>query len=184
MSEKAYLRKKFFLIRKKKYFEIKPIFFNPLVKLVKKKINKRKLNLSCYYPSSFEVNVFKLFDTNFVNRLNILLPVVSENNLMHFYKWKLRENLKINKFGILEPLKLSKHIIPDVMLVPLLAFDNRNNRLGYGKGYYDRYLCKYLRKHKNILTIGIAFSFQRYHKLPVSTNDIRLNYILTERGIF
>ena len=93
-------------------------------------------------------------------------------------------NLKINKFGILEPLKLSKHIIPDVMLVPLLAFDNRNNRLGYGKGYYDRYLCKYLRKHKNILTIGIAFSFQRYHKLPVSTNDIRLNYILTERGIF
>ena len=70
------------------------------------------------------------------------------------------------------------------MLVPLLAYDNKKNRLGYGKGFYDRYLKKYLKKYKNILTIGIAFSFQKHHKLPVFNNDVKLNYILTEKGIF
>ena len=68
------------------------------------------------------------------------------------------------------------------MLVPLLAFDNQKNRLGYGKGYYDRYLNKYLKKNKNILTIGVAFSFQKHNKLPTSNNDVKLNYVLTEKG--
>ena len=69
------------------------------------------------------------------------------------------------------------------MLVPLLAYDQRNFRLGYGGGFYDRYLNKYLTQHKKILTIGIAFSFQKYHKLPVNEKDVKLNYILTEKGI-
>ena len=84
---------------------------------------------------------------------------------------------------ILEPALLSTHIVPDIMLVPLLAYDNQNNRLGYGGGFYDRYLKKYLKTNKNILTIGIAFSFQKHHKIPVSKNDVKLNYILTEKGI-
>ena len=104
---------------------------------------------------------------------------------MNFYKWKKNDILQINRFGILEPANFSKHIVPDIMLVPLLAYDNSlKNRLGYGKGFYDSYLKKYLRKNNNILTIGIAFSFQKYHKLPVTNNDIKLNYILTEQGIF
>ena len=60
----------------------------------------------------------------------------------------------------------------------------KKNRLGYGKGFYDRYLKKYLKKNNNILTIGIAFSFQKYHTLPTSNKDVNLNYILTEKGIF
>ncbi len=70
------------------------------------------------------------------------------------------------------------------MLVPLLSYDNKKNRLGYGKGFYDRYLKKYLRKNNKILTIGIAFSFQRYRDLPTSNNDVKLNFVLTEKGIF
>ena len=77
----------------------------------------------------------------------------------------------------------TKKTIPNIILVPLLAFDSKKNRLGYGKGYYDRYLQKYLNNYKNILTIGIAFSFQKHHKLPVTNNDVKLNYILTEKGI-
>jgi 5-formyltetrahydrofolate cyclo-ligase len=69
------------------------------------------------------------------------------------------------------------------MLVPLLAFDQKNNRLGYGKGYYDKYLNKFLKKKKKITTIGIAFLFQKYNKLPVSRSDIKLDYILTEKGL-
>ena len=103
---------------------------------------------------------------------------------MRFYEWKKNNILQINKFGMLEPLELSSHIIPNIMLIPLLAYDNKNNRLGYGGGFYDRYLNKYLKKNNNILTIGIAFSFQKHHNLPISNNDVKLNYILTEKGIF
>ena len=76
---------------------------------------------------------------------------------------------------MLEPALLSNHIVPDIILVPLLAYDNQNNRLGYGKGFYDRYLNKYLKSYKNILTIGIAFSCQKYHKLPASNNDVKFS---------
>jgi len=102
---------------------------------------------------------------------------------MNFFQWKKNEVLKVNKYGILEPNKLIKNV-PNVMLVPLLAFDKDKYRLGYGKGFYDRYLNKYLKKFKNILTVGVAFSFQKYHKLPVNDIDVKLNYILTEKGIY
>ena len=70
-----------------------------------------------------------------------------------------------------------------LILVPVLAFDIKKNRLGYGKGFYDRYLNKYLKKYSNIITVGVAFSFQKHHKLPIDKNDVKLDYILTEKGI-
>ncbi len=102
---------------------------------------------------------------------------------MCFHEWEKNDILKINQFGMLEPALLSNQVVPDIMLVPLLAYDNQNNRLGYGGGFYDRYLNKYLKKYNDILTIGIAFSFQKHHKIPVLINDVKLNYILTEKGI-
>ncbi len=103
---------------------------------------------------------------------------------MNFFSWKKNDVLLVNKFGILEPLKKSSPVIPEIILVPVLAFDNNKCRLGYGKGFYDRYLNKYLNKFKNIISIGVAFSFQKYHKLPTEKNDVKLNYILTEKGIY
>jgi 5-formyltetrahydrofolate cyclo-ligase len=102
---------------------------------------------------------------------------------MHFVEWKYLDPLKVNKFGMLEPSLRSKIFVPKFMLVPLLAFDDNNNRLGYGKGFYDRFLNKFLKLKKNIITIGVAFSFQNYNKLPVSNLDIKLDYILTEKGL-
>ena len=84
---------------------------------------------------------------------------------------------------MLEPYFRSKSLVPNALLVPLLAFDDKNNRLGYGKGYYDKYLGKYLKSNKNILTIGVAFSFQKYNKIPTTRSDVKLDYILTEKGI-
>ena len=101
---------------------------------------------------------------------------------MNFIEWQYLDLLKVNKFGMLEPWPSKKSIVPDFMLVPLLAFDSNNDRLGYGKGFYDKFLKKFLKKNK-ITTIGVAFSFQKYNKLPVSNLDIKLDYILTEKGI-
>ena len=99
---------------------------------------------------------------------------------MKFYKWKKNEVLLINKYGILEPVE-TKETIPSIVLLPLLAYDKNKNRIGYGKGFYDKFLNKFLKTRKKILTIGVAFSFQKHHKLPNNNKDYKLNYIITEK---
>ena len=101
-----------------------------------------------------------------------------------FVSWKFSDPLIVNKFGFLEPEINGKKIIPDLILVPIVAFDKFKNRLGYGKGYYDRILRKYVLKNPKIITIGLAFSFQKYKKIPISKFDVKLNYILTEKGLY
>ena len=183
MYQKNNLRKKYFNLRKKKYYEIDEEFFSPLVSLIKSKFKKKDLKLALYYPSNFEINVLKFLENKYIINENILLPVIGKNNKMNFFTWKKNKILLVNKFGILEPTK-TKLKIPNLLLVPILAFDGGKYRLGYGKGFYDRYLNKYLKKFNNILTVGVAFSFQKHHKLPTDKNDIRLNFILTEKGIY
>ena len=183
MQKKKRLRKKYFSLRKKKYFDVNSSFFKPLLKLFKNRCFKKSIYLSIYYPSSYEVNVIKLLDIINKKKVKTILPVINDRNSMDFHEWKKGDILHVNKYGMLEPNSSSKKVIPNIMLVPLLAFDNKNNRLGYGGGYYDRYLSKYLRKNKNLLTIGVAFSFQEHNKLPISNSDIKLNYVLTEKGL-
>ena len=183
MQEKVAIRKKALINRKNKYFEVSDQFFKPLIEILKKK-NKNKITyLSLYYSANYEVNVLKLYDSIKNKKIKTLLPVIKRKNKMNFVEWQHRDLLKINNFGILDPCLNAKSLIPDVMLIPLLAFDSQNNRLGYGKGFYDKYLSKFLRNKKKITTIGIAFSFQKYNKLPVSKLDIKLDYILTEKGL-
>ncbi len=182
MDNKSLIRKKYFLKRKKKFFEISDKFFLPLINLIKKRGISKKAFISLYYPSSFEVDVLKILKVEYFKKFNFLLPIIQKNKSMEFYKWKHNEILYVNKYGIPEPIKTIK-IIPSIMLVPLLAFDKDKNRLGYGKGYYDKYLFKYIKTHKHILTVGIAFSFQKYNKLPVNKKDFKLNFIITEKGI-
>ena len=180
MQDKIAIRKKALVIRKKKYFEITPHFFAPVIKLLK----KNNINiLSLYFPSNYEINVLNIFELIKKIKIKTLLPVTKNNNQMNFVEWKYLDPLQVNKFGMLEPSLQSKISFPNLMLIPLLAYDNNNNRLGYGKGFYDRFLNKYLKTKKNITTIGVAFSFQKYNKLPVSNLDIKLDYILTEKGL-
>ena len=183
MQKKNLVRKKYQLLRKKKYYEIDKLFFIPFLKLIKSKFKKKKIKLALYYPSFFEINVLKLLEFNYISKQSLLLPIIEEKNLMNFFSWKKNEVLQVNKYGILQPIKSEQHV-PNIMLVPLLAFDKNKYRLGYGKGFYDRYLNKYLKKFKKILTIGVAFSFQKHHNLPVNSKDVKLDYILTEKGIY
>ena len=87
----------------------------------------------------------------------------------------------VNKYGIPEPFS-KKLIYPDILLVPLVAFDKNLNRLGYGGGYYDRVIDK-LSKKKNILKIGLAFSVQKINNVPVTKYDKKLDYIVTDKYI-
>ena len=185
MLDKKQLRKRYYKVRKNNYFEISDSFFKPLISLLDKLFKKKLIYLSFYYPSNYEVNTLNLF--NLIKRKTqikkVLLPVINSRDKMTFVQWDFLDILKVNKYGILEPVIKKRSLIPNVALVPLLAFDKNNYRLGYGKGYYDKFLNKYLKMNKNILTIGVAFSFQKYNKLPISKLDVKLDYILTEKGI-
>tara|TARA_B100000959_G_C14560600_1_gene451545 strand:- start:38 stop:583 length:546 start_codon:yes stop_codon:yes gene_type:complete len=181
MFSKEKVRKKFLLLRKKRYFSVEHSFFKPLIKIIDKE-KKRKISL--YYPSNYELDTSNLFKI-LANRKNLstFLPKLLSDGTMKFVSWKFFDPLKVNSFGFLEPKINGKSVVPDMMIVPLLAFDKFHNRLGYGKGYYDKFLSRYISK-KNMLTIGLAFSFQQYKKLPTSKLDVKLDYILTEKGIF
>ena len=183
MQQKIILRKKYLILRKKKYYEVDKKFFLPLLKLIRLRLKKKFTKIALYYPSNHELNVLKFLEFNNILRQDILLPIIDKKNYMNFFSWKKNDVLFVNKFGLLEPVK-SQIKVPDIMLVPILAFDKNKYRLGYGKGYYDRYLKKYLQQFKNIFTVGVAFSFQRHHKLPINQNDVKLDFIITEKGIY
>ena len=182
MLSKEKLRKKYINIRKEKYFKTEDKYLKPLINFITK--NKIK-KIAIYYPSNYEFDTLKLLQIlEKRDRTQTLLPVILKNNSMKFVSWKFSDPLIVNKFGFLEPQINGKTDVPDLILVPIVAFDKFKNRLGYGKGYYDRILSKYFLKNLNIITIGLAFSFQKYKKIPISKHDIKLNYIFTEKGFY
>ena len=181
--DKVFLRKKFLLQRKKKYLTIKKFNFNIIFKLINKHFKKRKITIAAYYPTNYEVNILKFIEIASKKNFRIALPVIKSSSDMCFKLWIFKEPLYMNKFGILEPRNYKVDIFPDLILVPLVVFDRQLNRIGYGKGYYDRSLKKIKKNKKNVISLGIAYSFQKTKKIPINKHDFKLDYIFTEKGI-
>jgi 5-formyltetrahydrofolate cyclo-ligase len=112
----------------------------------------------------------------------LCLPVLPGKGLpLSFRSWSPGDATQAAVWGIQEPLPAAAVLEPDVLLIPLLAFDARGNRLGYGGGFYDRTIAR-LRAMKPIVTIGIAFDEQRVDSVPHTAYDQRLEWILTPTG--
>ena len=177
---KSRLRKKILKVREKINKKNIQIDFNQIIKILKKeKLNKKIIG--GYYPVNFEVDDLALLREFEKNRFIISLPVIHKNFQMNFYEWSFSELLRINKYGIPEP-KIQSIVYPDVLLIPLVAFDKNLNRLGYGGGYYDRLITK-LSKNKKVIKIGLALSFQEVDKVPINLYDQKLDYIVTNKYI-
>ena len=181
--EKFYLRSKSLQKRKKNYLKTKKFRFDLIFKLIKKHFSKKKIIIAGYYPSNYEVDILSFLKEASRKKFKISLPVIKSYDSMSFKPWIFQEPLYVNKFGIVEPKNSKKDIIPDLILVPLLAFDNKLNRIGYGKGYYDRSLKKINDMKKSSIFLGIAYSFQKCRSVPVNKHDFKLDYIFTEQGI-
>ena len=183
--DKSFLRNKSLLIRKKKYSTVKQFNYNLIFELIRKHFHGKKITIGGYYPSNYEVNILKFLEEASKKKFKITLPVIKSLNKMSFKSWVFKEPLYVSKFGTLEPKNLNsnKKIIPDLIMVPLVAFDNQLNRIGYGKGYYDRILQKIAKNKKKTISLGIAYSFQKCAKIAVNKYDFKLDYIFTERGI-
>ena len=177
---KSKIRKTILKIRKKNFDKNFKINSDKFISFLKIKTSKLK-NIGGYYPSNCEIDDLKILELLEKKNFNILLPIIKKNNQMNFFKWSNNDILKINKFGIPEPVS-SRIFYPDVLLVPLVAYDGNLNRLGYGGGFYDRYIQK-IDKIKKVIKIGLAFSFQKIISVPINQYDKKLDFIITEKEI-
>ncbi len=110
------------------------------------------------------------------------LPVmVGKNKPLVFRSWSEGEPLEEVVWGIKEPPAHAAVVLPDIILVPLLAFDERGFRVGYGGGFYDRSI-EQLRSLKKVVTIGLAFDEQRVEAVPREDHDEALDWMLTPNG--
>ena len=177
---KSEIRNKIIKIRKNKFDKNLQINLEKFISFLK----NDKLNLKSiggYYPSNYEIDDLAILDFLEKKNFKVSLPIIKKDNQMNFYRWSRNDPLKINKFGIPEPLS-SKVFYPDILLVPLVAYDSSLNRLGYGGGYYDRYIEK-IEKIKKVIKIGLAFSFQKISSIPTNQYDKKLDFIVTEKEI-
>ncbi len=177
---KSKLRKKLLGIRKTNHNIINKISFSTFCKKFKKYDLKNKV-IGGYYPVNYEIDDLELLN-EFEKKQNIIsLPVIGKNFSMDFYAWSFKNILNINKYGIPEPEK-NKKVYPDILLVPILGFDKSLYRLGYGGGFYDRYI-EILKKKKNSILVGLSYSFQKVDKVPINKNDKKLDLIITEKFV-
>ena len=177
---KSKLRSKILNLRKKNSYKKFKIYPEKIFQFFKKN-NINFKNVGGYYPCNHEIDDLDMLNFLRNKGVNIFLPIIGENKQMDFFEWTNKDPLKINKYGIAEPIS-AKKIYPDVIFVPLVAYDVYLNRLGYGGGFYDRYLEK-IEKFKKILKIGIGFSYQELKKIPINKYDKKLDLIINEKKI-
>ena len=183
--DKSYLRNRSLLQRKRKYLKTKEFNFNPIFNLIKKNFRNKKITIGGYHPSNYEVNILNFLEEAEKKKFKIALPVIeTSNGNMSFKSWVFNEPLYVNEYGILEPKKSKEKIFPDLILVPLVAFDSSLNRIGYGKGYYDRILRKITKRENKIISLGVAYSFQKCKKIPTNKHDFKLDYVFTEKKLY
>ena len=175
---KSQIRKKILKIRKQK--KIKKFILN--LDFILNILKKNKVSgriIGGYYPYNYEIDILHILEKFEQKKFIITLPKIKKKSQMDFFQWSTKDPLAINKFGIPEPTSgIVKY--PDVLLVPLVAFDKTFNRIGYGGGFYDRYINK-IKKRKNVFTIGFAYSFQKVKKIPINNYDIKLDFIITNK---
>ena len=175
---KTEIRKKILDIRKKSDKKKLQINFQDIFRIIQKFKSVGK-TIGGYYPYNYEVDTTKILREFEKRKYLISLPKIKKNFQMNFFQWSFKEPLSINKYGIPEPTSV-KVIYPDILLVPIVAFDKNFNRIGYGGGFYDRYIKK-IKRNKKIITIGLAYSFQKVKKIEVNGNDIKLDFIVTNK---
>lgn len=138
-----------------------------------------------FLPIQSEIDCLFILKTLSAIQCRCALPTISsDGDYLAFKEWDLLAELKDGPYGTREPAADFGFVMPDVILVPLLAFDDRGHRLGYGGGYYDRTLKLYRDKGHAFTAIGIAFDGQRVDHLPTDPHDQPLDLIVTEKKVY
>ena len=139
--------------------------------------------VSGFMPMQSEINPLPLMKKLAVAGVQLALPVTGlRGQPLVMRAWTWGEPLASGVWGIREPRPEARPLDPDVLLVPLLAFDRAGARLGYGGGYYDLTLAR-LRSHKPVIAVGFAYAIQEVDHVPTTARDAMLDLVLTEREV-
>ncbi len=179
-ESKIRLRKNMQLLRSKIPSNERIIYERSIVNNFMKYVPNLKLKtISGFKAINGEPNLDSLYSELAADNI-ICFPCIVDKNII-FKKQEEGGKFVINPiYQILEPESGSLEIIPDILLLPLLAADKQGNRLGFGGGFYDRYL-QYASEVKKIITIGICFDGQIVEEVPVENHDQKLDFILSDK---
>jgi 5-formyltetrahydrofolate cyclo-ligase len=140
--------------------------------------------LAFYQPMRHELDVTPLISQLAEDqKIRLALPALNAREALVFKSWEMNEPLHKGRFGQAEPDLNNPDVMPDIIITPLLAFDEKGHRLGYGKGHYDGAIAR-LKKSKSILTVGAAYECQKLASLPAEAHDERLDMVITEQSVY
>lgn len=140
--------------------------------------------VSGYSPIRNEIDPTPLMLKLALAGARLALPVINaRGKSLTFRAWSPSDRLVLGSLGIPEPSPASAELIPDIMLVPLAAFDRAGHRIGYGAGHYDHTFA-HLRKSHHVTGVGLAFSVQETPSIPAMSHDVALDFVLTEKDTF
>lgn len=140
--------------------------------------------VAAYAAFGGELDPLPLLEALAAKGVALALPVVEAKAApLVFRAWEPGAPLVQHRFGMAEPPRDAPAVVPDIVVVPLLAFDRQGYRLGYGGGYYDRTLAA-LRKRGRVLAVGVGFAVQEMPSVPRGPHDVPLDWIVTERASF
>ncbi|CAN5348201.1 5-formyltetrahydrofolate cyclo-ligase [soil metagenome] len=136
--------------------------------------------VSGYWPIRAELDPLPLMRQLAADGAQLALPAIVARDLpLKFRAWTTDAQLLRGQLGIMEPSPQSPAVLPDIVLVPLAAFDRMGHRIGYGAGHYDR-TFEQLRTAKDIVAVGLALDVQEIDVVPALAHDVRLDFVLTE----
>ncbi len=164
--------------RKRQFSEaqLRELSLSVLLRMLDNQHVKEADTILMYYSLPDEVFTHEVINTLVEEGKTVLLPVVLNGEDMELRLYRGAEDLKTGSFGIMEPVGKPFPCYPeiDVAIIPGMSFDNDGNRLGRGKGYYDRLLAKIPQTYK----IGMCFDFQKVEEVPTEETDIRMDEVL------
>lgn len=142
--------------------------------------------ISAYMPFNAEMNVKPLMQHLLDEGYRVTIPhVVNNHSMLEFRTWSPKTPLRRNSHGIEEAdIRHSEVLLPDLMIVPLIAFDANGNRMGYGSGQFDRTFAELQKSRKAFTAIGVAFDSQREEEIPVDEHDYVLDMVVTEKAVY
>jgi 5-formyltetrahydrofolate cyclo-ligase len=140
--------------------------------------------VSGYSPIRNEIDPAPLMEKLAEQGARLALPTINaRGKALVFRVFRPGDRLMLGMLGIPEPSPAAAEVVPDIMLVPLAAFDQTGHRIGYGAGHYDHTFA-HLRKTRDIIGIGLAFAAQEIKAVPALSHDVALDYVLTEKRAF
>ena len=144
---------------------------------------ERGMIVSGFSPMKSEISPVPLMRKLVDDGARLALPVIAgRGKPLIMRAWTFGDALKAGQWGIREPTPDAPEVAPDILIVPLAAFDRSGHRIGFGAGYYDMTISS-LRSRKSVTAVGIAFAAQEIPHVPATDRDARLDLVLTEREV-